>query len=322
MFGIIETVRKKPYIPIAILLPIALFATLPMFSSSYIVILLISVFMFGILCVSWNVFCGPSNYISLATAAFFGIGVYTSAILNALPLPLIIIIAGLLSLVFGLIVAITTLRLKGMYFCILTFGLSELFHQTMMWYEVNITGTVGRWLPLLDHVTVYYYMLGILMVTVLAAFLFKRSKWGLALQSIGEAEEAAAHIGINVDAVKIYTFAGTCFFMGATGAVMATRWSYIDPDLAFAPFVTFFVVMMVLVGGINSTIFGPLLGAVVLTVIPDTVLAKFPRLTMLLFGVTLLLVIMFLPEGLMGLIERRKKPKELAVREAKPPQGS
>jgi len=300
----VKVTSNKYFLPWLLLLALILLATMPIYTKPFIVILFISIFMYIILGISWNTFCGTTNYISLATAAFFGVGVYTSAILQTLSLPVVILIAGLLSFVLGLLIGVITLRIRGMYFCICTFGLSELFRHTMMWYEVNITGTVGRWLPLLSYETVYYYLLGILFVTLLAAYFLRRSKYWFALQSIGQDEEAAAHIGINVNAVKIITFAITCFFMGAAGAVMATRWSYIDPDLAFNPFVTFFTIMMVLTGGMGSTIYGPILGATVLTALSDTVLAEFPRQTMLLFGIILIVVIMFLPNGLMGLIRR------------------
>ncbi len=201
-----------------------------------------------------------------------------------------------------------------MYFCIFTFGLSELFRHAMIWYEVNITGTVGRWLPLFSNETVYYYLLIILFVMLLTVRIINFSKFGLALQSIGQAEDAARHIGINVKAVKIVIFAVTCFFIGACGAIMAKRWSYIDPDSAFAPFITFFPIMMVLVGGWNSTFWGPIVGAAALTILSDTVLSEFPNLTMLLFGLILVAVITFLPNGLMGLLQRDgAKEEELVV---------
>jgi len=260
--------------------------------------------MYVILTVSWNAFCGPTGYISLATAAFFGIGVYTSAILQALPLPVVIIIAGLVSLLLSFLVGWATLRLRGMYFAIFTFGLSELFRYTMKWYEVNITRTVGRWLPMQNDATVYYYMLALLAITLLVTYIIRRSKYGSALHSIGQNEEAAAHLGINVNAVKIITFAITCFFMGAAGAIMAKRWSYIDPSLAFAPFRTFYVIIMVLLGGMGSIVYGPISGAIVITLLSDVALVDYPRQTMLLFGIILVAVITFLPNGLMGLIRR------------------
>jgi len=310
----LKAISNRRLFPLLIVLVLIFVATIPLYASPFIIILLISVFMYVILAVSWTTFCTTTNYISLATAAFFGVGVYVSATLQALPFPVLILIGGVLSSVLGLLVGLTTLRLRGMYFCIFTFGLSELLRHSMMWYEVNITGTVGRWLPLQSNVTVYYYMLGIALATLITVYLINRSKFGLALRSIGQTEEAAAHVGINVNAVKIIVFAITCFFIGASGVVMSTRWSYIDPDLAFAPFVTFFTIMMVLVGGWNSAFWGPIIGASVLTIMSDTILAEFPNLTMLLFGAVLVVVITFLPNGLMGIIQREEERADLGRR--------
>lgn len=305
-----SSILKKQPILLAVFLIIILGATFPLYVPPWIVILLTSIGMYTILSVSWAAFCVPTNYISLATGAFFGVGVYASAILQDLPLPVVIIIAGGISAVLGLLVGLTTLRLRGMYFCIFSFGLTELARHFMTWYEVNITGTVGRYLPPMNLNTAYYYMLVLLVITLIFFYFFRRSKFGFALQSIGQSEEAAAHIGINVNQVKILSFAITCFFMGATGAIMATRWSYIDPSLAFHQFITFFAVMMVIVGGWNSLAWGPLIGSIILTVLSDTVLAEIPSLTMLLFGVILIAVILFFPGGIMGLVEGRLKSRQ------------
>jgi len=302
----IKAIPKRYFSPLLLLLVVILLATMPRYSAPYIVILFISIFMYVVLAVSWTTFCGPTGYISLATAAFFGIGVYTSAILQALPLPLVTLIAGLLCFLLGLLFGLITLRLRGMYFVIFTFGLSEFFRHTMIWYEINITGTAGRWLPFLSPVTVYYYMLVITLITLLTAYIISRSKWGLALQSIGQTEEAAAHIGINVNMVKIITFAITAFFMGAAGAVMATRWSYIDPRLAFNPFNSFYPVLMSLFGGVGQ-FYGPTLGAGIITVLSDMILVEFPYHNILLLGIIFIVVILFLPNGLVGLIRRREK---------------
>ena len=289
--------------PLLLLLILALLATMPEYVPPYIVILFISIFMYVILSVSWAAFCGPTNYVSLATAALFGTGVYTSALLQALPLPSVIVIGGLLSLLLGLLVGLIALRLRGMYFIIFTFGLSELLRNTMIWYEINITGTAGRWLTILGTEAAYYYMLGIAFVTLLVTYLLGRSKFGLAMRSIGEDEDASAHTGINVNAVKIITFAITAFFIGAAGAVMAPRWSYIDPRLAFNPFLSFYPVVMALFGGVGQ-FYGPILGAVIITVLSDMVLARFPLYNILLLGLIFIVVILFLPNGLVGLVRR------------------
>jgi branched-chain amino acid transport system permease protein len=302
----IKAISKRYLLPLLLLLILALLATMPQYAPPYTVILFISIFMYVILSVSWTAFSGPTNYISLATAAFFGIGVYTSALLQALPLPSVIVIAGFLCLLLGLLVGLIALRLRGMYFIIFTFGLSELLRHTMIWYEINITGTAGRWLTILYPEAAYYYMLGIVFVTLLVTYLLGRSKFGLAMRSIGEAEEASGHIGINVNAVKIITFAITAFFIGAAGAVMAPRWSYIDPRLAFNPFLSFYPVVMALFGGIGQ-FYGPILGAVIITVLSDMVLVKFPLYNILLLGLIFIVVILFLPNGLVGLIRREGK---------------
>lgn len=302
----IRAITKSYWLPLILVLVLILLATMPRYAPPYMDILFISIFMYVILSVSWTAFCGPTSYISLATAAFFGIGVYTSALLQELPLPSIIVIGGLLCFLIGLLVGLIALRLRGMYFIIFTFGLSELLRHTMIWYEINITGTAGRWLVSLDPEAAYYYMLGILFVTLLITYFLRHSKYGLAMRSIGEAEEGSAHIGINVNMVKIITFAITAFFIGAAGAVMAPRWSYIDPRLAFNPFLSFYPVLMALFGGMGQ-FYGPILGAVIITVLSDMVLAEFPLYNILLLGLIFIVVILFLPNGLVGLIRRRGK---------------
>jgi len=306
----IKGIPKRYFSPLLILLILILLATMPQYVPPYLDTLFISIFMYVILAVSWSVFCGPTNYVSLATAAFFGIGVYTSAILLELPLALNTLIAGLLCFLLGLLVGLISLRLRGMYFVIFTFGLSELFRHILLWYEVNITGTVGRHLPLLSPETAYYYMLVILSITLLTAYTIRHSKFGLALRCIGESEEAAAHIGINVNILKIITFAITAFFMGAAGAVMAPRWSYIDPRFAFNPFISFYPVLMSLFGGIGQ-FYGPILGAGIITVLSDMILAEFPLYNILLLGLIFIVVILFLPNGLVGLIKKEKRASPL-----------
>ena len=193
----------------------------PKFVSPYMVISLNSILMYMVLTVSWAAFCGPTNYISLASAAFFGVGMYTSATLGtAIPLPLLTLLGGVLSFVLAFLVGLSSLRLRGMYFTIFTFGLSELIRHAVLWWEVNITGTVGRVVFAVGDVTIYYSMLTIALATIIAAYCLKVSRFGLALRGIGESEEAADHIGINVDLVKIINFAVTSFFMGCAGVVM------------------------------------------------------------------------------------------------------
>ena len=287
-----------------LLFVLILLAILPLYAPVYSVILLTTILMYIIISVSWTMFSGPTGYISLAPAAFFGVGVYTSAILGfTWPLPVIIVAGGLFSALLALIVGALTLRLKGIYFVMFTFGLVELLLHFILWWEVNITGTTGRVVPSVDNKTVYYVMLLIFALLMLTAHFIRQSRFGLALQSIGEYEEAAAHIGIRVNALKIATFAVSAFFMGAAGAIMATRWTYIDPKIAFNPLLSFLPVLMAIFGGIGQ-LFGPLLGAAIFTYLEEVLITRFPYYYMLIFGIIMVVAILYLPDGIVGLIQR------------------
>ena len=289
------------------LILLILLATLPLYAPPYTPVLLSSILMYIVLAVSWAIFSSPTGYISLAPAAFFGVGVYTSAILGqALPLPVVIGMGGLTSFILALLVGLLTLRLRGIYFAIFTFGLVELLRHFMLWWEVNITGTLGRVVPTLDNTTVYYLMLIIFVILMLTAYLIRHSKFGLALQSIGENEEAAAHTGINVTLVKVITFALSAFFMGAAGAIMATRLTYIDPTIAFNPLLSFMPVLMAIFGGMGQ-LYGPVIGATIFAYLQEFLTTRFPYYYMLIFGIILVVVILYLPNGLAGLVQKLRK---------------
>jgi len=302
-----RVIYKRPFSLGMLFLFLILLATMPLYVQPYFIILLNTVFMYIILTLSWAIFSGPTRYISLASAAFFGVGAYVSAVIGqVLSLPLVIAIGGLVSFILALFIGLLTLRLKGIYFIIFTFGVSELIRHFILWWEAKFAGTVGRWVVAVDHTTVYYVMLIIFIMAFLTAYHIRRSKFGLALRSIGEHEEAAAHIGINVTILKTITFAISAFFMGATGAIMATRWTYIDPGIAFNPLFSFMPVLMAIFGGIGQ-LYGPILGATILSLLEEVLITEFPYYYMLLFGIILIVVILFLPNGLVGLIEKLGK---------------
>lgn len=301
----IRVLSKKPFLLGLLFLILVLLATLPLYVQPYLVILLTSVIMYVNMTVSWAIFSGPTRYISLASSAFFGVGVYVSAIIGEiLPLPFLIASGGVVSFILALFIGLLTLRLRGMYFIIFTFGISELIRNFLLWWETNFMGTVGRWVVSVDHTTVYYVMLVIFIVALLAAYLIKKSKYGLALQSIGENEDASIHIGINVVILKTIAFAVSAFFMGAAGAIMATRWTYIDPSIAFNPLFSFMPVLMAIFGGI-SQLYGPILGATIFALLEEVLVTEFPYYYMLIFGIILMGVILFLPNGLVGLMKKR-----------------
>ena len=300
------TLTSKNFLVTRVILVVGLILliTLPFFAPIYTAIFLSTIFMYIILTSSWAMFSGPTGQISLATAAFFGIGIYIAATLgNKMPLLVMVLIGGLASSGMALMVGGVTLRLKGVYFTIFTFGLLELIKFLLLWFEVTFTGTRGRFVVVVDNNTIYFYMLAIMVLTLLTSYLIRQSKYGMALQSIGEQEEAAEHIGINVTLLKVSTFGISAFFMGAAGAVMATRWTYVDPYIAFNMNYSFTPVLMAIFGG-SGPLFGPVLGAIIFAYLEQILITKFPYYYMLIFGIVMVVSVAYLPDGLAGLFQK------------------
>jgi len=306
----IAKITSKRFLLVAGLLFVILvfLATFPLYTSRSDVLVLTVILMYIILTVSWSMFSGSTGYMSLAPAAFFGVGVYTSALLFSekwalLPLPAVIVIAGIASFALALLVGLVTLRLKGIYFAIFTFGLVVLIRQLLVFWELQIVGRRGQHVIAVSGDTVYYVMLGILVVTLLSVYLIRRSRLGLAMQSIGGNEEAAAHMGVNTTMVKVLTFGISAIFMGAAGAIMATRWIYIDPAIAFNVFYSFMPVLMAVFGGMGQ-LYGPVIGAAIFAYTERALRLQSPYYYMLAFGIILILVIVYLPGGLVSLVPK------------------
>ena len=280
----------------------------PIIFPEFWVVRLSTVLMFTILAVGWTMFSGPTGYMSLATAAFFGTGIYIAAYTGEnLPLPAFTIIAGVASFILALGVGALTLRLRGIYFAIFTFGLNELIKHLLLFFELHAMGVRGRFVIVSDYNTIFNAFLIVFVLLVLTAYFIKRSRFGLALQSIGEYEEAAAHTGINVTMVKIVTFAISAFFMGAAGAIWATKLRYVDPGIAFFYFNSFMPVLMAMFGGVGQ-LYGPIIGATFLTLLKEfliTTLAKWGivELYMLIFGAVFVVAILYMPNGVAGLAQ-------------------
>jgi branched-chain amino acid transport system permease protein len=302
-----NTLIWKWLVPGVIVLAFLALTAFPFYAGAYTIILLANILMYITITVSWAMFSGPTGYISLAPAAFFGIGVYAVAILGReLPLAAIIVIGGVASFCLAILVGALTLRLKGTYFSIFTFGLGELIRHLLLFWEITVTGTRGRLVISVDSNTVYWIMFSIFALCIFTAFMIRRSKYGLALHCIGQEEEATAHTGVNVTRVKVVTFAVSAFFIGATGSIMATKWSYIDPYIAFNPMYSFMPVLMGIFGGMGH-LFGPVLGAAVFSYLEEYLIASFPYHYMLIFGVIMIVSIVYLPDGIVGLAQKAWK---------------
>jgi branched-chain amino acid transport system permease protein len=290
---------------------IALIAA-PLALGSYYRSLLLAILADVALAVSWAFFSGPTRYLSLATGAFFGMGAYTTAlVMSRLPWPLPVLAGASTAAAMALAVGALALRLRGPYFAVFTFGLAELAKHVLIWYETGVTGTVGRlMLTPPDSVTLYYTMLGVAALVVAISVALRRSRWGHALVAIGADEQRAETLGIDTARVKIATFAASGAFMGAVGAGMAPRWTYLDPQV-FNPLVSFQTVIMALLGG-AGTVLGPVAGAVFLGLASEVLLVRFRYVYMLGLGVVLIAVVLVLPSGLVGVLSQRPRPRPSA----------
>ncbi len=266
----------------------------------------INLLQFAVLATAWAMFSGPTRYISLATTAFYGVGAYTVAVLGEqLPWPMVLLAALALGSLLALGVGLATLRLSGVYFVIFTFGLAELVKQLVNWYEVNITKTSGRYVFLeITQQAIYWQLLALLALALLACWWLRRSRLGLALRVIGEDETAANHLGIAITRTKVLLFVVSAGFMTLVGAVIAPRWTYIDPAIVFNPNVSFQVLIMALLGGPGHWL-GPLAGVLPLTALFEFLSVNFPNYFSVLLGATFLVIVYLVPGGVVALLQRR-----------------
>jgi branched-chain amino acid transport system permease protein len=296
--------RHKKLLGVGFFVLILVFlATFPLYGNVHYTRLLIVILMYVILSVSWAMFSGSTGYMSLAPAVSFGVGMYTMALLqNYLPFPVIIVVGGLLSFILALLIGLVTLRLKGMYFAIFTFGLVVFMARIVAYLESQIQEQRGQHIIPLDTSTILYAMIGVAVVTVIAVYFISRSRMGLAMRSIGGNENAAEHMGINTTMVKVLTFAISSIFMGADGVVTAPKLIYINADLAFSPVYSFMPIVMCIFGGMGQ-FYGPIIGAAVFGYLENTLKTDFSSYFYLGFGIIMVAVILFLPNGIAGLIQ-------------------
>lgn len=287
------------------LIALAALAFLPGFVSEYGLGLLIGVVTYVTLASGWALFSGQTHYISLATAAFYGTGAYSVAVLNeAMPYGLVLLCAGLIGAVMALIVGLSTLRLQGVYFVIFSFGLAELVRQLITWYEVNVTGTLGRYIFVdVTARDIYWQMLALGAATIALTAWMQRSRIGMALRVIGDDEAVAAHSGINLARVKLVAFVLSAVILTLAGAITSPRYVYVEPAIVFNPTVSFLAVIMALLGGANR-LWGPALGAVPLFLAFEWLSIHFPDTYPIFLGLLFIGVVFILPDGVLAGIDK------------------
>ncbi|WP_298933421.1 branched-chain amino acid ABC transporter permease [uncultured Ramlibacter sp.] len=275
---------------------------LPYFGSEFVVSLGLTCLMYVALSSSWGLFCGSTRYLSLATSAFFGIGAYTSAIaLEQMSWIASIALGAGLATVVAVVMGAAVLHLRGTYFAVLTFGMTELIRHAVTYWEKQVTGTVGRVLSVVpERDTIYLTVLALAVGTVALSIAVRRTRFGLALMGIGADEQRAQTLGVDTRLVKIIGFAMTAAVAGAVGAAMSVRWTYIDPHTVFNPFIGFQTVLIALIGG-AMTLWGPLIAAVVFSLLAETLRLQAPQIYMMTLGLLLILSVLYLPGGLASL---------------------
>lgn len=265
--------------------------------------IVLPIVMYTVLSTSWALFSGPTHYISLATAAFFGVGTYTLALgIETVPYPVLLLLAALFGALLAALVGLTTLRLSGVYFVIFTLGLAELIRQLVTWTQNNIGGSRGKYvLTDITEVHIYWQLLGLAFLVYVVGWWINRSRLGFAMRIIGGDEEVAHHSGIHVARSKIYLFMVSGAFASVVGAILAPRYVYIEPAMAFNPQISFMVVIMALLGGVQR-LWGPLMGALPFAIVWELINANFPNQITLLIGLSFLLVVFYIPNGVTGVI--------------------
>jgi branched-chain amino acid transport system permease protein len=298
------------YLPLAIWI-LALTST-PLWGGNYVVRLATTIAMYSALTLSWNFIGGFTGYPSFATAAFFGLGTYVGALLQNAGSPMLLawlaatIFVGLFAAALGAIL----LRLKGGYFAIGSIGVVEVVRLVIASWGSLTGGGDGLNVALFpggpDMVARVFLaaMVGIMLMALAVTIIVDRSRFGFGLRCIQQNEDAADMVGINTTAFKVAAFALSALFCGTVGAAYASWAGYIDPNESFSIIMSVKVLVMCLLGGAGSVL-GPLIGAAAFVLLEEFFWANFLDYNRAILGAVIVLLIFFLPGGLLNMPYRR-----------------
>jgi branched-chain amino acid transport system permease protein len=257
--------------------------------------------------VAWNILGGFAGQVSFGFAVFYGLGAYTTAIAynEGIDRFLAILLGASMALLASLFIGLPTFRLKGPYFAIATIGVSEAVRVVMT--NLEITGGASGFRimergPFNQHLH-FYIALALATVAVGASMLVRYSKFGLALIAIREDEEGASDLGVNPFRSKLLAHALAASLTGAAGGVYVGYAAFIHPQGVFGFDISVAILLMPIIGGVG-TVWGPVIGAVVYGLVHEELIASFPQFHLLLYGMLLILIILFEPGGVLGLYEK------------------
>ena len=283
-------------------------AIYPLHGTGYGVRTMLQLFMWIALAQSWNLISGLTGYVSFGHVAFFGMGAYTAGILIGKlgwAWPGACLAGGVMAMVLAVVIGWPCLRLKGPYFAIAMLGLNEVLRVIVSYYEGLTGGGNGLSLPTLHASVPIYYAMGLVALAVTAlTYLIITSRFGLRLMTIREDEVAAEAMGIDTFRHKLYAFLLSAVGPGIVGGLAARDQGYIEPLSVFPLITTITMIVMALFGG-KGTIWGPVLGAVVLFTFQELVWARFIYLHQLLFGAIIVAVVLLMPRGILGVLQQK-----------------
>ncbi|MBA1146169.1 branched-chain amino acid ABC transporter permease [Ectothiorhodospiraceae bacterium WFHF3C12] len=304
--------NKKAVVSVAVV--VAIIAALPVLGDNYLMRLGTMFGMYATLALSWNIIGGYAGYPSFATAAFFGLGAYTGALLQGagVPMPLAWVAACASAALFAALLGLAILHLKGHYFAIASLIVGEVLVEVATSWRSLTGGGMGLNLPVLRmgveaQSRLFFwsmYTLGVL--ALLMNWLVARSRLGFGLNCIRQNEDASAMVGINTKRYKVMAFTCSAVLVGGAGAMYASWVYYIEPPDVFDVLTSVKPIVMALLGG-AGTVLGPAIGAGVFLVMEEVVWRNFLDVHSAILGILIVALIFLLPNGLLGLAIRRRK---------------
>jgi branched-chain amino acid transport system permease protein len=281
---------------------------MPLYVSNYIITFTLQTFMWIALAQSWNLISGLTGYVSFGHVAFFGTGAYTAAILISkvgwhwLPASLM---GSITAASLALLIGYPCLRLKGPYFAISMLGLNEVVRALVSYFDSLTGGGSGITLsPMNSILPLYYAMGGVALAGLVITYWVLTSRFGLRLLSIRENELAAEVMGIPTAALKLYAFLLSAALPGIVGGFYARYVTHIEPLGTFPLITTITMIVMCLFGG-RGTIFGPVLGATLLSLFQEWAWERFLYFHEAIFGAIIVFVILIMPRGILGVLQQR-----------------
>ena len=273
-----------------------------------------TIFLWAGLASAWNLTSGFTGYIDFGAVGYFGIGNYATALLMTkagVPFFPSIMAAGVISGLIALFIGRYTMKLRGAYFGIATLAFAEAAKQIVLEFDRTFKvhffeGSYGITMPIAHEETFFYYTF--LVVTALIVVLvisINRNKFGYALKAIKEAEDSAELAGVNTRRYKVSVYAVTATLISVLGGINAYWLTYISPLDVFSVIHTINMIIMALFGG-TGTVFGPVLGAFVLSIANEVIGSRLLYTWLLMLGIILLVVVVFLPRGMIGLASLRR----------------